>query len=289
VAAIDAQFVASFWTLSGPSHPLTCQGVNLVPFEERIEAAAEAGYMGMGFIETELAALRETRSYAQIRKQLEAAGLGFVQLELITSWFASGDMKIRSDAVREQLFEASQELGADHIKIVGDLAFQHPVEEMTESFADLCARAGRAGARIAIELTPLTNLATPEQGLRLIRDSGATHGGLLLDAWHMGRAHVPFDSLAEIPGEYIYSIELDDADAEVRGTLMEDTMNNRRLPGEGDLEPAKLIAAVHKAGFRSPYAIEMVSEAHRALPVREQARLAIEAARGQMRAAEEYL
>jgi sugar phosphate isomerase/epimerase len=289
VAAIDAQFVASFWTLSGPSHPLTSQGVNVVSFEERVEAAAEAGYMGMGFIETDLAAVHATRSYAEIRKRLESAGLGFVQLELITNWFADGDFKAQSDTVREQLFEASAELGADHIKIVGDLAFQHPVEEMAESFGDLCAGARQAGARIAIELTPLTNLSTPEQGLRLIRESGASNGGLLLDVWHMGRAHIPFESLADLPGEYIYSIELDDADRDVRGTLMEDTMNNRRLPGEGDLEPAKLIAAVHKAGFRSPYAIEMVSEAHRALPVREQARVAIETARAQMKVAERYL
>jgi sugar phosphate isomerase/epimerase len=289
MAAIDAQFVASFWTLSGASHPLTCQGINLVPFEERIEAATEAGYIGMGFIETDLAAIHETRSYPAIRKQLEGSGLGFVQLELITNWFASGDLKARSDAVREQLFEAAAELGADHIKIVGDLAHQHPLQEMVDSFGDLCERARQAGARIAIELTPLTNLSTPEQGLRLIRESGVINGGLLLDVWHMGRAHIPFGSLAEIPGEYIYSIELDDADHEIRGTLMEDTMRHRRLPGDGDLEPARLIAAVHKAGFRSPYAIEMVSDAHRELSVREQARVAIEAARDQVRAAEQYL
>lgn len=289
MSRIHATFVASSWTLSGSSHPAASLGMNLVPFEERIEAAAEAGFIGMGFTEVDLAVYRQTHSYASLRKQLEEAGLNFVQLELITNWFSSGEAKSQSDTVRDQLFEASAELGADHIKIVGDMGHQHPVEEMPESFSALCARAKAAGARIAIELTPITNLATPEQGLRLIRDSGATNAGLLLDVWHMGRGDIDFASLAEIPAEYIYSIELDDADLEVRGTLLEDTMNHRRLPGDGALEPAKLIAAVHKAGFRFPYAIEILSHEHRALPVREQARVAIASARRQMEVAETLL
>jgi len=289
VNRIKPEFLASFWTLAGSSHPLTSQGISIVPLEERVEAAAAAGYVGFAFSETDLAAVLKTRSYDQIRTLFKANGLDFIQLELITDWFAEGERKSQSDVIRDQLLEAAAELGADHVKVIGDLANQYPVEGMAESFAALCARAASAGTKIAIELTPLTNLFSPEQGIRLIRESGVSNGGLLLDVWHMGRAHIPFATLADIPAELIYAVELDDADLEVRGTLMEDTMNNRRLPGEGELEPARLIAAVHRAGYRLPYGIEIVSDAHRKLSAHEQARVAIETSRAQMKVAENYI
>lgn len=285
--SMNCEFVASSWTLSGPSHPALAGGRNFVPFSERIAAAADAGFMGVGLTDVDLAAYREgNNSFSSLRKHLVAAGLGFVQLELITDWFTQGDEKRKSDVNRDFLFEASAELGADHIKIVGDMDRQRSPDDLIESFAAVCEQARKAGARLAIELTPITNLATPEQGLRLIEAAGVSNAGLLLDVWHMGRAGVDFASLAEIAGSSIYSIELDDADKDVRGSLLEDTMNNRRLPGEGALEPAKLIAAVHKAGYRSPYAIEVLSDDHRTLPVREQARVAIATARQQARIAE---
>jgi sugar phosphate isomerase/epimerase len=289
MSAIEPEFIASFWTLAGSSHPLTCQGVSVVPLEERIEAAASTGYIGFSFIETDLAEILKTKSYAEIRKLLRSNGLHFVQLELITNWFATGEAKRQSDAVREHLLAAASELEADHIKVVGDFADQFPVAEMVYSFGELCTRAASAGTKIAVELTPLTNLFTPEECLQLIRQSGASNGGLLLDVWHMGRAHIPFDALADIPAELIYGVELDDADLKVRGTLMEDTMRYRRLPGQGELEPAKLIASVHKAGYRLPYGIEIISDDHRKLSVKEQACVAIEASRKQMKVAEQYL
>jgi sugar phosphate isomerase/epimerase len=159
---------------------------------------------------------------------------------------------------------------------------------MVDSFGELCEAASKAGTKIAIELTPLTNLVTPKAGMELVRASGASNAGLLLDLWHMGRAGIPYEALAAIPKELIIGVELDDADFEIRGTLLHDTMTHRRLCGEGELQPARFIAAVRRAGYNNPYGVEIISDAHRALPVRTAARLALESARGQFALAEQY-
>lgn len=291
MGSIEPTFLASFWTIAGPSHPLTCQGVSVASFEERVEAAAAAGYVGLGFLDTDLAAITDRAQwpYRAIRRRLEQSGLDFVELEVLTNWFASGEERKASDSTRAQLLEAATELGANHIKVVGDFTDICPVSKMADSFAALCEDAAKAGTTIAIELTPLTNLSSPEQGLDLIRASSASNAGLLLDVWQIGRANICFESLAAIPSELIVGVELSDADAQVRGSLMEDTMRHRRLPGEGVLEPARLVAAVHEAGYRNPYGIEIISDAHRALPVREQARVAIASAREQIRLADRHI
>lgn len=282
---MEPKFVACFWTLAGKSSPLNSGGVSEVPFEERAEAAAAAGYWGISFVDPDFKATKARLGYKGIRRAIEKAGLGFVELELIIDWFADGERKAQSDQNRDMLFEAAAELGANHVKVVGDLHHAFPRAQMADAFGDMCGRAAKAGTKIAIELTPLTNLTTPEQGIELIRASGATNAGLCLDVWHLCRAGYALDTLDRIPADLIVSVELDDADADVRGTLLEDTINNRRLCGEGALEPARLIAAVQRAGYRGAYGVEILSHAHRALPVREQARVSIESARAQFQRA----
>jgi sugar phosphate isomerase/epimerase len=72
-----------------------------------------------------------------------------------------------------------------------------------------------------------------------------------------------------LPAEYLFIVELDDADEQVVGTLWEDTVNSRRLPGEGIFDVPAFVAAVHRAGYRGHWGVEIISEQHRGLPIRE--------------------
>lgn len=288
---MEPKFVASFWTLAGNSHPRTCNGISILPLEERAAAAAEAGFYGFSFVDTDLTALRETsrwHAYADIRRLMESTGFKFIEVELITNWFATGERKKQSDQIRDMLFEAAAELGANHIKVVGDFADEVKPAQMVDSFGELSRLAAKAGVKLGIELTPLTNLITPDQALTLVRDSRATNAGVFLDVWHMGRGGVDMESLDQIPGDLIIGVELDDADIEQRGSLMDDTMTHRRFPGEGGLEPWRLIAAVLRAGYKGPYGIEVISDDQRKMPVKDVARKAIETSRAQFELAQSY-
>ncbi|MFD8717655.1 hypothetical protein ACFV2H_06400 [Streptomyces sp. NPDC059629] len=121
-----------------------------------------------------------------------------------------------------------------------------------QEFAVLAAQADGVGARLGIEFLPWSNIKTVHDGLRLVEAAGHPAGGLIIDAWHSERAGTPAAELAEVPCSRIVGVALDDADAQVIGTLFEDTevigtlfedTVRRRLCGEGTFDLPGIICA----------------------------------------------
>ena len=79
---------------------------------------------------------------------------------------------------------------------------------------------------------------------------------------------------ASLDAHQIFGVELNDADAEIRGSLFEDTRDNRRLCGQGDQDVAGFINTMKSIGFDGPWGVEILSDEHRALPVQEALRAA---------------
>jgi sugar phosphate isomerase/epimerase len=99
--------------------------------------------------------------------------------------------------------------------------------------------------------------------------------GLVVDYWHVFRAGTTLDELsASLTADQIFGVELNDAAAEVRGTLFEDTRDNRRLCGQGDQDVTGFVRTLTSLGFDGPWGVEILSEEHRALPVKEALRAA---------------
>jgi sugar phosphate isomerase/epimerase len=123
---------------------------------------------------------------------------------------------------------------------------------------------------VALEPMPMNNLPTIQAGVDFVTAVGNRYGGLTVDTWHVHRGGTSYAEMERIlPAEYLFIVELDDADEQVVGTLWEDTVNARRLPGEGVFDVPAFIAAVHRVGYRGHWGVEIISAAHRQLPVRE--------------------
>ncbi|MET2831403.1 sugar phosphate isomerase/epimerase family protein [Mesorhizobium shangrilense] len=271
------ELVAAYWTIAGDVYPFAPNEISPFPFARRVEAAAEAGYKGVGLIHADLQATREQIGLKEMRRILDANGMPHVELEFITHWFSSGELKVASDKVRRELFEAAEALGARDVKIAPEFdARSIDLPHVTESFAEICQDATRYGTSIALEVMPFSNVSTLETARALVEGAAQPNGGLLLDIWHIGRGGIPYEAVAKVPGQYVVSVELDDADAEVVGTLWEDTIYQRRLCGEGVLDPPAFIDAVQKTGFDSFYSVEVISKKHRVLPLEEAARQSFE-------------
>lgn len=104
----------------------------------------------------------------------------------------------------------------------------------------------------------------------LVTAVGTPYGGLAVDIWHVHRGGTSYAELEHtLPLEYLFVVEVDDADAPVVGTLFEDSTNNRRLPGEGVFDVPAFLAAIHRIGHRGHWGVEIISEQHRQLPIRE--------------------
>jgi sugar phosphate isomerase/epimerase len=244
---------------------------------------AAAGFRGIGLLHVDLVVAEREHGLAGIRSLLDDNGLVHLELELLTDWWADGPRRRRSDEVRGRLLEAAGALGARHVKVAPDVSgepWDH--DRWVAEFAGLAEDARQAGTRVGLEFLPWSNIRTVHDGLRLVEDAGHDAGGLIIDVWHTERAGTPPAELAAVPLRHIVGVELNDADADQVGTLFEDTVNRRRLCGEGAFDLQGCIRALRAAGWTGPWGVEILSEAFRRLPVREAAAAAFATAAAQL-------
>jgi sugar phosphate isomerase/epimerase len=273
--ADPVELIASYWSISGDCYASGPSEVSPFDFRERVETAREVGYRGMGFVHADLMAVAERIGFRAMKSILDDNGMKYVEVEIIGDWFADGEKRRRSDVVREDLLRAAEELNARHIKIGADIENEGrnpwPMDKMIAELKVLARQASDAGTRLALELMPFSNLKTIDQGVDLMRGAGAKNAGIMLDIWHLARGNIDFEQIRIMPKELISWVEIDDARPEVEGTLYNDTIHNRELPGEGSLDIEKFLGAVRAAGYPGPYGVEILSRKHRRLPLREAA------------------
>src|SRR6266540_5818280 len=266
----DEDLLATCWTTAGDAAPLRGDERSPVPLRERIEAAAAAGFRGMGLVHPDLAVAEREYGMSGIRSTLEDNGLIHLELELLTNWWTDGPLRRESDRIRRDLLSAAEALGARHIKVgpdVADKPWNH--DRWVTEFAALAAEAHEAGTKVGLEFLPWSNIKTVHDGLRLVREAGHPAGGLIIYVWHTEGAKTPPADLAAVPLRYIIGVELSDADSVVVGTLFEDTRDRRRLCGQGSFDLHGFIMALRSAGWAGPWGVEILSADIRRLPVRE--------------------
>ncbi len=272
----NRELLATCWTSAGNAAPDRGDEVSPEDLRTRIETAAEVGWEGFGLLHADLAVAQRTTGLPELRRIFDGAGIEHVELEVLPWWWTTDERRRISDQRRTLLLDAAEVLGARTIKVAAEGGGQ-PVDpaRFHDDFDRLATQAGNAGARVALEPMPMTNLTTIQAGVDFVTAVGNRYGGLTVDTWHVHRGGTSYAELERIlPVEHLFIVELDDADEEVVGTLWEDTVNARRLPGEGVFDVPAFIAAVHRAGYRGHWGVEIISEQHRQRPVREALTLA---------------
>jgi sugar phosphate isomerase/epimerase len=280
--------IASYWTVAGDVVPLGPPAEEASPWDlrDRAAAAAAAGFRGMGLMHSDLQQILTRYRPAEVRAILADHDIRHLEFEFVTGWLEDGAAGQAATAMLDDLLAASAELGARHIKIGPDMnAHEWPLPHMVERFAALCARARAAGTAVALEIMPWSNLRTIDQGLAVVAGADAPNGGLLLDIWHLARGGVPYADIRKIPVALIQHVELDDADAAVTGTLIEDTLDRRRLCGHGALDVPAFLREIRRVGYAGPMGVEILSIEHRRRPLAEAAVVAFDSTLACLRSA----
>jgi sugar phosphate isomerase/epimerase len=202
-----------------------------------------------------------------MKQILDDNGIKYIELEFLTDWFLDGDRKRQSDICKKLLLDAAEALQAHHVKVGDFYQETAPMPRLIEAFAKLCAEAAERGTRVGFELMPFAMIRTLEDALRLVEGAGASNGGICFDTWHIVKLKIPYAELRRIPAQYITSVELNDGTFECPWSLHEDTVNHRRLCGEGEFDLRGFIAAMQAAGCRGPWGIEVLSEELRKWPL----------------------
>jgi len=85
----------------------------------------------------------------------------------------------------------------------------------------------------------------------------------------MVKLGIPYEEVARIPKEYLFAIEINDGTFTAPWSLHEDTINHRRLCGEGEFDVKGFVACMLKAGYQGPWGIEVLSAELRKKPLEE--------------------
>ncbi len=265
----NVELLASYWTISGGALPHTDREYSPFDFKDRVEAAAKAGFKGVGIWHADLDHILESRSLAEMKRILDDNGITHVELEFLCDWFLEGDRKKQSDIQKRKLLSAAAALEARHVK-VGDFYHEkYSMPQLMEAFAALCSDAAEYGAKIGFELMPFAMIDSLKDSLTMIEGAGAANGGIVFDLWHLVKLRIPYEEVQQTPLKWIVGVELNDGTFTAPWSLHEDTVNHRRFCGEGEFDVKGFVECIRKAGYAGPWGIEVLSEELRRLPLQE--------------------
>jgi sugar phosphate isomerase/epimerase len=265
----DVELIASYWTMAGGAEPHTDQEYSLFDFKDRVEACSKIGFKGIGIWHADLVHTLKRRPLTEIKRILDDNGMKHVELEFLSDWFLTGERKKKSDIVKNELLTAASILGARHIKVGDFLHTDTPMPQVIESFAVLCKDAAAHGTKIVYELMPFAMIDTLQDTLTMLKGAAAKNGGIIFDLWHVVKLGIPYEEVARFPMEYFFGVEINDGTFTAPWDLVEDTINHRRLCGEGEFDVPGFLDHVWKAGYRGPVGVEVLNKELRKLPLDE--------------------
>ena len=260
----NVELMSLFWTTAGV-YPGRGE-ISRFDFKDRVEAAARAGFKGIGIWHTDLEHILQYRTLKEMRRILDDNGIKHVELEFITDWFLDGARKSESDSRKKRLFEASEALQAKHVK-VGDFYNETcPMPRIVDAFAALCKDAENYGATIGFEIMGCAMIDNISDAITMVKTAGAKNGGLIIDIYQVANLGMTYKEISSIPLEYLTCVELNDGT--LPGSSNHDP-SNRRFCGDGEYDIKGLINCIKMMGYTGPWAVEVISEKLAMLPLNE--------------------
>ncbi|MGA2488720.1 MAG: sugar phosphate isomerase/epimerase [Anaerolineales bacterium] len=260
----NVELMCLYWTTAGvfPGH----SEISRFDFKDRVQAAARAGFKGIGIWHTDLEHILVHRRFKEMRTILDDYGMKYIELEFLTDWFLEGARKEESDSRKRRLFEASEALHAKHVKVGDFYNSKIPIPKVIESFVALCKEAEDYGATIGFEIMGCAIIDNLKDAIRMVKSAGAKNGGLIIDIYQVEHLGMSYKEISRIPLQHLINVELND------GTLPgnpEYDPSNRRFCGEGEYDIRGLIQCVKKMGYGGPWGVEVMAEKLAALPLEE--------------------
>ncbi len=275
----------------GPDDLVLCSGTlpRGTPFTERVSAAAAAGFTGISLWGRDCAAAHQQGlTDSDMAHMLADHGLAVGELDPAWWWLpGASEIHIPPELDSEdifrfgetQLFAMAEAVGARSVNAVDVFGGPWDVDDAAEAFAGLCRRAAEHDLLVHIEWLPWSKIPDLSTALAVVRLADCPNGGVNVDAWHLVRSGTGIDELRAVPGRSIMGIQLDDGPVEPEADLVEATLHQRALPGEGEFDLDGIVRALSDTGTTAPIGVEVFSDALHARPAHQAAEDAATATR----------
>jgi sugar phosphate isomerase/epimerase len=194
-----------------------------------------------------------------MKQIFDDAGLKYLQVEFLADFFVDPGEPARaeSDRLRRMLFDTAAAFDAHHIKVGNIPGTPCELDQLTERFAELCDdAANHTDAIVVYEFMPFdVNVNTLDAALHVVEGASRPNGGLAIDTWHMGKLGIAPDDLRRIPLQYLSWVELSDGQVQNMDDLIDETVNHRRLPGEGEFDIPTYVEVCSEIGYEGPWGV----------------------------------
>jgi sugar phosphate isomerase/epimerase len=283
---VTVELVNAYWTSAGPVEVHVGREWSLFSFADRCAAASKAGFKGIGLWHADIEHQLESSTLAEMRKALDDNGVECMELEFLWDWMVDEGEEARTaaDRLRRMLFETAEALGAHHIKAGNIPGVECEMPKLNERYAELCADAARhTSAKVLYEFMPFdVNVKSIESALEVMK--GIDNTGVVIDTWHMSKLGIAPDDLRKFPVEQLGWIELSDGQFEDMEDTLDEVVNRRKLPGEGEFDIRGYVRVGLDMGYSERWGVEVLSEDLRALPIDEMYRRTYESGMAQFEA-----
>jgi sugar phosphate isomerase/epimerase len=280
------EILGLYWTTSGPVDVHYGREWSLFDLRDRCEQAARVRFSGIGLWHADLEHVLETRTLEDVAALFDEYGLHHLELEFLWEWFIDeGDeRRTQSDELRARLWAAAAALPAHHVKVGNIPGTPCEIGRLTEAYAELCADAAEHhDAKVVYEfMPPDVNVQDLDTALSIVEGADAPNGGLAIDTWHMSKLGIAPDELRSVPARHLGWVELSDGHYRDMDDPVDETINHRELPGDGEFPIREYVAAVRDAGYAEPWGVEVLSQKLRALPIDQIFDRAAETTRAQL-------
>ncbi|HQR04040.1 MAG: sugar phosphate isomerase/epimerase [Proteobacteria bacterium] len=250
-----------------------------LPFTELMVLARTHGFTAFSLWQSVPASARAAGlSDADMRGLLADHGLRVEMLEAAIDWVNAGserDVVVRT----ESLARTARSLGATSLCAAAMEPAINDPRQAGRNFAQICKVAADHGLCVALEALAFGAINHLDIAREIVDRAGCDNGGFLFDTWHWARTGADMAALRRLPAERIYNVQISDLGPSESLSGMEETMQCRRLPGEGTAPLAEVFSVLQDMGVHCSIGPEVFNPGLKAGSPEEGARMLAAAAR----------
>jgi len=232
--------------------------------EEKLEAAARADFDGVELFEADLIA--SPLGPSDVRERAEDLGLTIDLFQPFRDFEAVPEAQLaRSLRRAEAKLDVTEALGAPAILVCSNVS---PAAIDDDALAaaqlrELAERAGERGLRVAYEaLAWGRHVSEYDHAWRIVQAADHPALGVCLDSFHILSRGTDLGTIAAIPGEKLFFLQLADAPHLVMDVLQW-SRHYRCFPGQGGFDLADFTRRVLDAGYAGPLSLEVFNDVFR--------------------------
>jgi 4-hydroxyphenylpyruvate dioxygenase len=232
--------------------------------EDKLVAAAAAGFAGVEIFENDLVAAAATPE--EIRARCADLGLSIDLYQPFRDFEAVPPAELARNLRRaERKFDLMQRLGADTVLVCSSVSPQALADDdlAAEQLHALAARAAERGIRVAYEALAWGRfVSTWQHSWRIVQTADHPALGLCLDSFHILSRTQDVSGIADVPGGRLFFVQLADA-PRLDMDVLQWSRHHRLFPGQGAFDLPAFLDGVLGTGYGGPLSLEVFNDVFR--------------------------